>query len=589
MRINNVDIKSGNISNSVFLSKNQALEKSNENYKLNEKIKIIKYKKKNEIFRRNKRKKKSHLKPKEKKEEEEKEKEKEKKSSCCLIKIYNYIYTNFLESRIVSPFALTILTLIGVSINIVIFVGSILCSSIDLNPKTPYFYELMNNWASKPISNISIKSSKNTKNSDWYNFKRWEGKNFHLNYLDTIYNITLSNSINKKGKKCGVDSIGNELYFENTTCPINDIIINKEKELKNKRYNYYTVPLENGKYLHYTNENTNGTIYVQMLIRGEKNACENNVFENINDICLYLDNCYVNNSLYNKSDCYQLNLYQVIDKMNFGDFQSDNGLNEISGKYTNSDEVSLNVRGWVGINTKFIYYVRDIISYYTHKELKFIWQILLTVVSTLKTIFFTLNNHFEWIKPWNKILFAVNIVTTGFIFGIGMLKQGETVDGVKAYYYLYNYVYKNLEANYPILTKKTIVKFYTFALEIGLIIKISEFISFFDYFKYYDKCDCPCKNCQDRNCVKCRKKKCKINGVKCSCDCEKCKKNDCFLCEGSGRRELKNFFFKKRCDVYLKFSVEGWKSIIFITFGLIFFIILIVVFIVLELTFYHRL
>lgn len=46
MRINNVDIKSGNISNSVFLSKNQALEKSNENNQLNEKMKIIKHKKK---------------------------------------------------------------------------------------------------------------------------------------------------------------------------------------------------------------------------------------------------------------------------------------------------------------------------------------------------------------------------------------------------------------------------------------------------------------------------------------------------------------------------------------------------------------
>jgi len=39
MSINHVDIKSGNISNSAFLSKNQALEKSNENYELNEKMK----------------------------------------------------------------------------------------------------------------------------------------------------------------------------------------------------------------------------------------------------------------------------------------------------------------------------------------------------------------------------------------------------------------------------------------------------------------------------------------------------------------------------------------------------------------------
>jgi hypothetical protein len=224
---------------------------------------------------------------------------------------------------------------------------------LSIEPRTPYFHELMFNWDSRPISSIVVKSDINdiTENSDWYNFKRWEGRNLQLNYLNTDYNLTLFNTINKNGKICGIDSIGNKLYFENNTCPINDIIINNEKELKNKRYNYSTIPLENGKFLHYTNENTDGTVYVQILIKGEKKACENNVVENINDICLYLDNCYVNDSLYNKSDCYQLNLYKVIDKMNFDDFLSDNGLNEISEKYTKSDEVSLNVRGWVGINT----------------------------------------------------------------------------------------------------------------------------------------------------------------------------------------------------------------------------------------------
>ena len=125
-----------------------------------------------------------------------------------------------------------------------------------------------------------------------------------------------------------------------------------------------------------------------------------------------MNNCYVNNSLYNKSDCYQLNLYEVIDKMNFDDFQSDNGLSEISKKYTKSDEVTLNVRGWVGINTKCIKYINWIIRYYKGKEFNFKWEILMTIVSILKTIFITLNNHFEWIKPWNKILFGANTAIT---------------------------------------------------------------------------------------------------------------------------------------------------------------------------------
>ena len=289
----------------------------------------------------------------------------------------------------------------------------------------------MNNWFSRPISGIVVKYDTNdiTENYDWYKFKRWEGRNFQLNYLDTNYNLTLFNSINKKGKKCGIDSIGNELYFENNTCPINDIIINNKKELKNNRYNYSTIPLENGKFLHYTNENTDGTIYAQILIKGEKKACENNVVENINDICLYLDNCYVNNSLYNKSDCYQLNLYKVIDKMYFDDFQSDNSLNEISEKYTKSDEVSLNARGWVGINTNYITEINSTIKYFRFRdpEFKKIWQLLLTIVSISKTLFLTLNNHFEWIKPWNKILVTANIFSTWVIFFFEIIEKTGVV------------------------------------------------------------------------------------------------------------------------------------------------------------------
>ena len=52
------------------------------------------------------------------------------------------------------------------------------------------------------------------------------------------------------------------------------------------------------------------------ILKREKNVCENNVFE-IKDIYHYMDNYYVNNTLYNKSDCYQLDLYEQIDTMNF--------------------------------------------------------------------------------------------------------------------------------------------------------------------------------------------------------------------------------------------------------------------------------
>lgn len=89
-----------------------------------------------------------------------------------------------------------------------------------------------------------------------------------------------------------------------------------------------------------------------------------------------------------------------------------------SEKYTKSDEVSLNARGWVGINTNYITEINSTIKYFRFHdpEFKKIWQLFLTIVSISKTLFLTLNNHFEWIKPWNKILVTANIVPTWVIF-----------------------------------------------------------------------------------------------------------------------------------------------------------------------------
>ena len=171
-------------------------------------MKIIKHKKKNYLLNKRKKKSQDYLQAKEKGKEREKkekekgkEKEKDTKSPCCLIKIYNYIYSHFLESRLVSPFALTILTLVNLLINLIIFVCSLICPSIV--PRTPYYHELMNNWFSRPISGIVVKYDTNdiTENYDWYKFKRWEGRNFQLNYLDTNYNLTLFNSLLIKREK----------------------------------------------------------------------------------------------------------------------------------------------------------------------------------------------------------------------------------------------------------------------------------------------------------------------------------------------------------------------------------------------------
>ena len=142
-----------------------------------------------------------------------------------------------------------------------VFISSLIYSSIDLNPKTPYFYELMNNWGSGPFT-MNIVSDKNIiTNLEWYNFKRWEGTNFKLSNFNTNYNLTLFNSINKKGIKCGKDSIGNDLYFNGNDCPINDIIINGQSTYINNGISYNTIALNHNKYFYYTNTNINGNIY----------------------------------------------------------------------------------------------------------------------------------------------------------------------------------------------------------------------------------------------------------------------------------------------------------------------------------------
>ena len=137
MSINNDELKNENMAKSAFTNNNQGMDPNNENYKLNQRNKSQ-----------------DGLDPAENEKEEEK---------SCFKSI-----TSILDTRLVSPFALTVFTIIGILINVIVFVSSLIYSSIDMNPKTPYFYELMTNWASGPIFNITDPTSI-TGNTDWHN------------------------------------------------------------------------------------------------------------------------------------------------------------------------------------------------------------------------------------------------------------------------------------------------------------------------------------------------------------------------------------------------------------------------------------
>ena len=507
---------------------------------------------------------------------------KEEKSSCCLINFIYYLKKNFIESRIYTPFALTIFTIIGFAINIMIFISSIIYSKIEINPKTPFFYELMNNWVSAPFKDINEYSDSNP-NTDWYDFKKWGNTYLYFSYVNTSYKLILYNYAHQD-KRCGKDTFGNYLYFSSyEDCPINDIYIDESNTGKTD-YNYKNIDLKNGKYLHYTNEKTDGTIYVQLLIRGEGDYCKNQVYKNYDDdVCYYMDNCYVNENLYNITDCYQMDLYEKIDQCNYADFASNNGL--IGGEYyKDDDKVSLYGRAWIGIDSDYYSYLNHSVSYYENIEVKYKWQLGLTILSVGKTAFFTLNEHFEWIKPWNGCLIIFNMLLTFGIFSLEIEKKSNVIKSFRAYYYLYYFIYdylnKKTEKEYPSLEKKGFIRFYYLLLQIGYIIKlISEICTFIDYLKYFDSCTCNCGYCLNRECVKCKQNKCVINGFECTCYCEKCKNKECFLCEGaSGCGEIKNVMLKTRCSIFQNFFKRGWVSFKVITVMLYVFIIFIIIF-----------
>ena len=92
-------VKNENMDKPAFSTNYQNIEPNNDNYQLYDRNKSQEYLETNG-------------------------KEKEDKSSYCLINAYNYIYSNFLESRQVSPFALTIFTIIGIVINKMVLIGS---------------------------------------------------------------------------------------------------------------------------------------------------------------------------------------------------------------------------------------------------------------------------------------------------------------------------------------------------------------------------------------------------------------------------------------------------------------------------------
>jgi len=126
------------------------------------------------------------------------------------------------------------------------------------------YQNLINNWKSTPISSISL-------NSDYYGSLNYpiskEDEEFFLNKVklehmnESFYyeDLLTENISDKNYRPCGIDSLGNALYFPlDVECPINEIEVTTSRYPSNSNYRYTTIRLYNNIYLHYSNNNASG-------------------------------------------------------------------------------------------------------------------------------------------------------------------------------------------------------------------------------------------------------------------------------------------------------------------------------------------
>ena len=233
------------------------------------------------------------------------------------------------------------------------------------------FSSIQNNLFKKPKKNIDFlgafkKINKNLIKSnlipnkyltnDLY-FNKWETKNFILNRTKNYQYKKLF--INKKNvtKICGTDNNGNNLYFPiNENCPINFIEITNEKK-PSLNFSYYeTIYLNNNKYLHYSNQNIEGKIVVQLRVGGNIKNYKNNLCLE-KDSSIFNFNFIVQNilSIKNKFKCHFDNRYYKLDEMNLTDFLIDNDFpiynNKKDIKTFNNIKYKLYYRSFIGVKS----------------------------------------------------------------------------------------------------------------------------------------------------------------------------------------------------------------------------------------------
>ena len=210
----------------------------------------------------------------------------------------------------------------------------------------------------------------------YYYYRAWKGiylnpipSSNQLNYIDYYQKYSYNGKCLNDLKDCGfLDSnFIKKLCLPSTfTCPINHIYIDNN-ENGTSDYNYKNIKLNNGYYLHYTNEKKDKNIIVEFKI-SELLPCANPIYDNRKEIEYEL----YKNDKYNCLDNIEDFRYTNFDYESKQLLYYENGINQVINELPlynvkNTSIVQIFYRGYIGIETQIKFKQRYLTFYEYYK------------------------------------------------------------------------------------------------------------------------------------------------------------------------------------------------------------------------------
>lgn len=249
------------------------------------------------------------------------------------------------------------------------------------------------NWESSPIISIEETDLKtyeighiilnDTEKEEKISFYAWQGKNIKVNRLEDYNYMNIYPE--KKGKVCGKDSLGNDLYFpEDVECPINDIIAGS-LPIGYVASDYKSVTI-GGTTFYYTNKKTDGYILTELKVGNDGCVFQMN-YERENLICDWLASIS-NSGFYhwcmNYTRFNSIDFYTKTDSMNVFSFLD----NVVSVNNDILRTINLYSLTYQGINSSVITNRGSVKNYGYHMNNFIIISSFNTLLSAISVIFF---------------------------------------------------------------------------------------------------------------------------------------------------------------------------------------------------------